>query len=157
MQDSLWYDKSLSIVECWAETEKRLRSDKRIYNDAVREALILLWEAADRICGKRLKALIPTLLEAMEKHGHLQLETAVRDRLRQMSAATIDRLLTEPARTSDRDTSSQRGRRNDPTTKHSNSNVWGLEGSRTRLYGSGFGGPLRWLHGRQRRPYIGSD
>src|SRR3954465_2063073 len=42
--------------------ENELRSDKRIYNDAVREALIMLW-AADRICGKRLKALIPTLLQ----------------------------------------------------------------------------------------------
>src|SRR4051812_25537309 len=51
------------------------------------------------------------------------------------------------ARTSDGDTPSQRGRRNDPTTKHSNSNVWGLEGSRTRLYGSRFGGPLRWVNG----------
>jgi hypothetical protein len=76
--------------------EKKLHSEKRIYNDAVREAMVLLWESADRICGKRLKALVPTLLEAMEKHGHLQLATGVRERLLQMSAATIDRLLTEP-------------------------------------------------------------
>lgn len=51
--------------------QKKPRSDKRVYNEAVREAVTLLWEAADRICGKRLKALIPTLLSAMEKHGHL--------------------------------------------------------------------------------------
>jgi len=76
--------------------EKKSRSDKRVYNDAVREALILLWEAADRICGKRLKALIPTLLAAMETHGHLQLTAGIRERLLQMSAATIDRLLTVP-------------------------------------------------------------
>jgi hypothetical protein len=37
----------------------------------VREALIVLWDASDRICGKRLKAMIPTLLPAMERHGHL--------------------------------------------------------------------------------------
>ena len=37
--------------------DKKLRSKERIYGDAVQEALILLWEAADRICGKRLKAL----------------------------------------------------------------------------------------------------
>src|SRR5947209_18374569 len=42
--------------------EKKLRSEHRIYNHAVREALILLWEPADRICGKRLKALVPTSL-----------------------------------------------------------------------------------------------
>src|SRR3981081_2965831 len=45
---------------------------RRIYQEAVKEALIVLWEAADRICGKRLKALLPQLLEAMERHNHLQ-------------------------------------------------------------------------------------
>ena len=33
---------------------------RRIYDEAVREAVILVWEAADRICGKRLKAALPT-------------------------------------------------------------------------------------------------
>ena len=41
------------------------RPARRVYDDAVREALIVLWEASDRICGKRLKPLIPTLVEAM--------------------------------------------------------------------------------------------
>src|SRR5680860_1829528 len=31
----------------------------RLYDEAVRQALIVLWETADRLCGKRLKALIP--------------------------------------------------------------------------------------------------
>jgi len=30
---------------------------QRIYREAAKEALIVLWEAADRICGKRLKNL----------------------------------------------------------------------------------------------------
>ncbi len=29
---------------------------RRIYDEAVKEAVILVWEASDRICGKRLKA-----------------------------------------------------------------------------------------------------
>src|SRR4051794_19704680 len=37
------------------------RPARRLYDAAVREALIVLWEASDRICGKRLKALLPTL------------------------------------------------------------------------------------------------
>src|SRR5512135_716103 len=37
---------------------------RRIYSDAVREALVILWEAADRICGKRLKVILPDLLSA---------------------------------------------------------------------------------------------
>ena len=35
----------------------RPRPERRLYDEAVREALILLWEASDRICGKRLKPL----------------------------------------------------------------------------------------------------
>ena len=66
---------------------------KCIYDEAVREALIVIWEAADRICGKRLQAIIPTLVEAMERHGHLNLDPSVRARLLSVSASTIDRLL----------------------------------------------------------------
>lgn len=64
-----------------------------IYDEAVKEALIVLWEAADRICGKRLKEILPILVEAMERNGHLDLDPEVRSRLLQMSASTIDRLL----------------------------------------------------------------
>ena len=34
------------------------RPSRRIYGAAEREALIVLWEASDRVCGKRLKAII---------------------------------------------------------------------------------------------------
>src|SRR5438105_2215179 len=70
---------------------------RRIYDEAVREALTVLWEAADRICGKRLKAVLPGLVAALERHGHLDLDAEVRQRLLAVSAATIDRLLA-PAR-----------------------------------------------------------
>jgi len=53
----------------------------------------VLWEASDRICGKRLRPLLPILLEAMERHGHLHLVPQVRTKLLTMSAATIDRAL----------------------------------------------------------------
>ncbi|WP_175897318.1 DDE-type integrase/transposase/recombinase, partial [Burkholderia pseudomultivorans] len=66
---------------------------QRRYDDEVRAALITLWEAGDRICGKRLKALIPTLIDSMTRHGHMTLSKEVRQRLNQISAATIDRLL----------------------------------------------------------------
>jgi hypothetical protein len=39
----------------------------------MREALIVIWEASDRVCGKRLRPLMPILVEAMARHGHLQL------------------------------------------------------------------------------------
>jgi hypothetical protein len=79
------------------EKPERHQLGRRIYDEAVRQALLILWEASDRICGKRLKALLPNLLEALERHGHLQLDSKVRGRLVAMSAATIDRVL-GPAR-----------------------------------------------------------
>jgi hypothetical protein len=78
----------------------------RLYDEAARGALTILWEAADRICGKRLKEAIPTLVDAMERYGHLKLEAEVRRRLLGMSAATMDRLL-KPVR----DAGRQRRRR----------------------------------------------
>jgi hypothetical protein len=77
-----------------SRSEPSLRSPRsRLYDEAVREALVLLWEASDRICGKRLKPLLPVLLPALEKHGHMCLDETVRERLLAASAATIDRLL----------------------------------------------------------------
>jgi hypothetical protein len=55
-----------------------VRKRPRIYGEAVHQALTLLWEAADRICGKRLKPLLPVLIESMERHGHLRLDPVVR-------------------------------------------------------------------------------
>lgn len=46
--------------------------------DAIRDALIALWEASDRICGKRLKVMIASLLPALERHGRLTLSDAHR-------------------------------------------------------------------------------
>ena len=66
---------------------------QRIYDEAVREAVIVIWETADRICGKRLKAALLHLVESMERHGHLCLDPEVQVRLLADSAATLDRLL----------------------------------------------------------------
>jgi hypothetical protein len=76
-----------------AQLRSASRPERRVYDEAVREALIVLWEASDRVCGKRLKALAPLLVEAMERHGHLELAPEIRARLLAMSAATMDRAL----------------------------------------------------------------
>ena len=69
-----------TVRELASGLERPARS--RVYNEAVREALTVLWEAADRICGKRLKQITPVLLEAMHRHHHLNLDPEVRSRLR---------------------------------------------------------------------------
>ena len=48
------------------------------------------------MCGKRLKALLPILLPALERNGHLKLDEQIRPKILSMSAATVDRLLRAP-------------------------------------------------------------
>src|SRR5215208_3563294 len=79
-----------------ATTASTRRPRLRLYDAAVQEALVVLWEASDRVCGKRLKALLPLLLPALERHGHLRLEEGVREKVLAASASTIDRMLSVP-------------------------------------------------------------
>ena len=75
------------------EQQPAVKKGRRIYDESVRQAVIVVGEAADRICGKRLQAALPHLVESMERHGHLDLDPEVRQRLTAASAATLDRLL----------------------------------------------------------------
>ena len=69
------------------------RQRKPTYGAAIKDALVALWEASDRICGKRLKVMIPTLLPSLERHGRLTLDKFERSLALSVSAATIDRQL----------------------------------------------------------------
>jgi len=82
-----------------AEPTAKMRQTRvrpSLYDEAVRAALIVLWEASDRVCGKRLRALLPILLPALERNGHLHLREPMRQKILAMSASTIDRLLRVP-------------------------------------------------------------
>ena len=86
-------DKFVAMVGCHRKHAVRLlrQSDEpasqsvprgqRVCESAVREALTVVWEASDRICWKRLKAALPSMVESPERHGHLDLDPGVRRRL----------------------------------------------------------------------------
>jgi hypothetical protein len=74
---------------------KALRERRRRYGATIKDAMTALWEASDRVCGKRLKVMIPVLLPALERHGRLKLGLADRDCVLAISPATIDRLLVD--------------------------------------------------------------
>ncbi len=82
-----------------------------VYDQAVRDSLIVLWEASDRICSKRLRAILPTLIESLEVHDHLQLEPVLRNKLLTISPVSIDRVL-RPVR------EHARGRRRPPRRRN---------------------------------------
>ena len=76
--------------------QRQTRGRASLYDEAARAALIVLWEASDRVCSKRLRVLLPILVPALERNKHLKLDDAIRSKLLAMSAATIDRLLRAP-------------------------------------------------------------
>src|SRR5208283_3218403 len=106
-----------------------------IYDDAAKQALIVLWEASDRVCGKRLKPLLNILLPALERHGHLKLDEAIRTKVLAMSAATIaaqcDACEEAPPRHA-----------GDPSP-HRGANLCRLERAASRQHGNGSGCALR--------------
>lgn len=63
------------------------------YNEEVQNALIQIWEAANRICSKRLVPYLPELIEVMSRHGYLKLDPQVHSKLLKISPATVDRIL----------------------------------------------------------------
>lgn len=65
----------------------------RKYDDAVKAALVVVWEAANRICSKRLVPFLPEMVAVLERHDHLSLVEDMRIRLLEMSPSTVDRLL----------------------------------------------------------------
>ena len=128
------------------------KSSYRIYDEAVKESLIVLWEAADRICGKRLQAILPSLIESLEGHGHLQLDLDLYAASCSQSArhrsigcsnqsarppAAVDSVIPAAATV---------------ITPRSRSGPSPIGMAPTRLPGNRPGGPLWWQHGRELHP-----
>jgi hypothetical protein len=64
-----------------------------LYGPDVVHELKKIWKTMDYICGKRLAPAMGELVPCLVRHGELRASKAVREKLMQMSAATIDRLL----------------------------------------------------------------
>src|ERR1700736_4834898 len=76
-----------------AQAAARPRKRRRWYDGTVLTALRRIWVIMDCICGKRLAPVLPEMVAVLERHGELQLDSATRQKLGAISAASIDRLL----------------------------------------------------------------
>jgi len=70
-----------------------IRKRKRKYDQAVVDALLIVWKAAYRVCSKRLIPFMPVLVDSLIRHGHLDISETVKEQLLSVSPATADRLL----------------------------------------------------------------
>lgn len=64
-----------------------------VYDQAVIDILRVVWVLLDFPCGKRLAAVMEQTLDALCRHGELEVDPERRAKLCAMSAATIDRRL----------------------------------------------------------------
>jgi hypothetical protein len=88
------------VLRHFGESRRRLRprepiSRKRVYDEAVLTVLREVWKIMDYICGKRLQPVLWETVERLEKFCEITLDDETREKLRSISAATIDRLLGE--------------------------------------------------------------
>ena len=78
-----------------ADKRKTKRKKKKIYDQDVLVALKEIWKICDYICSKRLAPFLFEVILVLEKHGEINLTTKIREKLFKISAATIDRLLSD--------------------------------------------------------------
>ena len=86
---------AISLLQKSHEEQQQIveRPSRCVYGSDVEKALVQLWEQSNCVCSKRLIPFLPTVLEAMERYGHLHLTPECRSQLLSMSAATAGRLL----------------------------------------------------------------
>ena len=77
---------AITLLNKEANDNKIKKKDQQIkYDQTVKLALITIWNAANRICSKRLKPFLPIFIESLEKHGHLFLTEKTKDQLSHIS------------------------------------------------------------------------
>jgi hypothetical protein len=73
--------------------QKASRRRTNYYDEKVVKILTVIWRIMDYICGKRLAPILPEIVAKLEKHGEIKPDAKTREKLLEVSAATIDRLL----------------------------------------------------------------
>ena len=69
------------------------RGRPSVYRVEMKGALRSVWEASDRLCGKRLAPFAAELAQRLAEHGELRVSEEVMEQLSRVSASTIDRLM----------------------------------------------------------------
>ena len=72
---------------------RKKRPGRVTYGNDVRDALEKIWTILDYVCGKRLVAVLPDVLERLIERGEISVSSETRRRLQSISPATADRLL----------------------------------------------------------------
>jgi len=85
---------AIRVLGCdgWAKRVNRRGRPKK-YQSQVSGELKYLWEITDHLCSKRLHPFIPELIDIVKRWGSYTISSEAEALLRELSPATIDRLL----------------------------------------------------------------
>lgn len=72
---------------------KRYKPRKKIYDQDVVDALLILWRAADEICAERFQPFIPELLDKMIDCGEITTSDEAKEKLLKISLITVKRIV----------------------------------------------------------------
>ena len=86
---------SVKVGKYIAGKRKIKRKKKKIYDQDVLLALKEIWKICDYICSKRLAPFLSEIIPVLERWGEIKLNLKIREKLWKISAATIDRLLSD--------------------------------------------------------------
>lgn len=81
------------VLEGSVRASPKSRPRARKYGPELLKPLKKVWATMDYICGKRLAPVMPEIVDCLIRHDELRVSRAVADKLKTMSAATMDRLL----------------------------------------------------------------
>ena len=73
--------------------KKKRDGNNKKYTEEIKEALVKVWYASNKICSKRLAGFLPEMVQIMQDKNHLNLEDKDKKLLSTISASSIDRLL----------------------------------------------------------------
>ena len=82
--------RNYQYVRCRSKSK---RQNIKKYDEKFLKDLKKIWYIYDNICGKRLAPFMPEAVDALERHGEIEINDVNKNKLLSVSAATIDRLL----------------------------------------------------------------
>jgi len=85
--------KSNVVLLAEKNTQAKQKNHLIIYDVTVKRYLVSFWRNLNYLCGKRMAPYLPEYIDKLEQCRELTLDPAMKKKLKQISAATIDRLL----------------------------------------------------------------
>lgn len=79
---------------------KRYRTREKTYGQEVVDPMLVLWRAANEICGERFHPFIPVLLPKMVKLGEIKITSEAKEKLLRVSLGTVKRIIRKTKRRS---------------------------------------------------------